>query len=70
MHRVPVKSSNIRSIGYDSATSTLEVEFNDLSIYSYSEVPLPLHTSLMQATSKGAFLAKHIKDKFVFERIK
>jgi len=27
MHRTPVTSTNIRSIGYDGQTATLEVEF-------------------------------------------
>ncbi|NNB94080.1 KTSC domain-containing protein [Corallococcus exiguus] len=70
MHRVPVTSKNIRSIGYDSATSTLEIEFNDFSIYTYSGVPLSLHAGLMQATSKGSFLAKHVKGKFMHGKIK
>ncbi|WP_141589877.1 KTSC domain-containing protein [Myxococcus sp. AB056] len=69
MHRVPVTSSNIRSIGYDSAVSVLEVEFNDFSVYVYSGVPLSLHASLMQANSKGAFLAKYIKGRFVYRRV-
>ena len=39
MERQSVSSSNLRSIGYDHSSSTLEVEFNNGSIYQYFDVP-------------------------------
>lgn len=61
MKRVPVTSSNVASIGYDSSTQTLEVEFNDGAIYQYFDVPEAVHDKLMLAASKGEFLHQHIK---------
>ena len=39
MDRTPVQSSNIRSVGYDPASRTLEVEFHSSGLYQYSSVP-------------------------------
>lgn len=33
MERVKVSSSNIRSIGYEESTKTLEIEFKQGSVY-------------------------------------
>ena len=39
MDRIQVRSSNIRSIGYDQKTQTLEVEFLKGGVYQYFDVP-------------------------------
>ena len=39
MIRDPVSSSNIASIGYDSDSETLEIEFTNGSIYQYFNLP-------------------------------
>jgi hypothetical protein len=39
MERHSVTSSNVKSIGYDASSSTLEVEFNSGGIYQYYSVP-------------------------------
>ncbi|OOV12303.1 KTSC domain-containing protein, partial [Deinococcus sp. LM3] len=36
MHHVPVSSSNLASVGYDALTQTLEVAFQNGSLYSYA----------------------------------
>ena len=61
MERRNVSSSNIKSIGYDSATQTLEVEFLDGSIYQYSGVPPSIFDGLMRASSHGGYLDSHVK---------
>jgi len=61
MDRIPVVSSNLKSVGYNSQTETLEVEFKDNKLYEYLNVPSSLHTGLMNAESKGGFLDKYIK---------
>ncbi|WP_394854027.1 KTSC domain-containing protein [Citrobacter freundii] len=38
MIRQPVSSSNLQSVGYDQATSTLEIAFHSGGIYQYSRV--------------------------------
>ena len=62
MERIEVRSSDIRSVGYDKKMKTLEVEFKNKSIYQYSEVPEEVYVELMEARSKGSYFAKAIKD--------
>jgi len=56
MERLQVNSSNILSIGYDTNSSVLEVEFSSGSIYQYFDVPEHLYNELMQASSLGGFI--------------
>jgi len=52
LERKPVRSSKVKSIGYDEDTCILEVEFNNSSIYRYHGVPLKLYNRLMNDSSK------------------
>jgi len=61
MEKIPVDSTNIASVGYVAASSTLEIEFNNGTIYQYSGVPENEYTELMNASSKGSYLNQHIK---------
>ena len=61
MNRVPVSSSNLRSVGYDPATHVLEIAFHSSGIYQYSGVPSHIHSGLMSASSKGQYFDAHIK---------
>lgn len=82
MTRKPVKSSQIKSIGYDPISQTLEIEFQpskkqvaakeDGSIYQYSSVPPDLHAALLEAKSIGRFYITQIKNdpkQYPFEKI-
>ena len=69
MNRNQVASSNIRSIGYDSTTQTLEVEFQSGWVYQYYGVPEFLHENIMQASSKGQFLNQYIKNAYPYSRV-
>lgn len=62
--RQAVKSSNLRSVGYDFEKKTLEVEFNNGTVYQYFLVPDNYYTGLMKAQSKGAYLNRYIKDAY------
>lgn len=53
MQRVPVTSTSIASLGYDAATSTLEVEFETGAVYRYFAVPRAVHDALLKAESIG-----------------
>ena len=55
MERIEVRSSDIRSVGYDKKMKTLEVEFKNKSIYQYSEVPEEVYVELMEARSIAFF---------------
>lgn len=61
MKRQPVVSSNLASIGYDAATSTLEVEFRQGGLYRYSGVPGTVHAELMAADSHGKYFDINVK---------
>lgn len=69
MERYSVASSNIASIGYDIPSQTLEVEFQNRSIYQYYGVPENMYEQLMQAGSKGRFLNTYIKNAYGYSRI-
>jgi hypothetical protein len=74
MSRTPVKSSNIKSIGYDLAGQTLEVEFSGERIYQYFGVSQYLYSDLMTARSHGCFLyanisSPHLVPPFRYEQV-
>jgi hypothetical protein len=61
MNRTRVSSSHIVSIGYDSQSSTLEVEFKDGAVYQYYNVPQFEYRGLMSAPSHGEYFDANIK---------
>ena len=69
MERVKVSSSNIRSIGYEESTKTLEIEFKQGSVYQYKGVPKNIFENLMNANSHGTYFHSYIKDKYPTSRI-
>jgi hypothetical protein len=69
MKRKPVASSTVVSLGFDPATSTLEVEFTSGFIYRYYDVPELVARRLMKAPSLGAHLNQHIRDHYRYDRI-
>lgn len=69
MLREVVDSSSLRSIGYDSRTETLEVEFSSGSVYRYAPVPSDVWTGLKRAESKGKFFQDFVRDHYEVERV-
>jgi hypothetical protein len=69
MRRVPVRSTTLRSAGYDPATRTLEAEFRTGRVYAYSDVPPELWLSLLATRSKGRFFNFLIRDRFSFREV-
>lgn len=65
---MPVHSSNVRAIGYESGT--LVVAFHGGGKYAYLGVPESVYQSFMSAFSKGGFFADHIKDRYSYERVR
>ena len=56
----PIKSSNIRSVGYDIAIGELFIAFNS-GVYTYANVNQQRYLGLLNAESAGKFLASDIK---------
>ena len=69
MNRDYVASSNLRSVGYDAATQTLEVEFSNGSIYQYFNVEQHLFDQMMASASKGQFLNTYIRSQYPYSRV-
>ena len=69
MNRISVKSSNIKSIGYDETSNTLEIEFNDGHIYQYIKVPINIYNELMKSESQGKFFHATIRNNFAYKKI-
>lgn len=69
MNRIQVDSSNIAAIGYDSASETLEIEFLNGAVYQYFDIPEVHFEGIMNADSKGQYLAQNIKGAFRYSRV-
>ncbi len=69
MHRVSVVSSEMSSVGYDSPSGVLEIEFKSGAVYQYFLVPKKIYDGLRGAASKGSYFGRYIKDKFAYARI-
>jgi len=69
MERVFVSSSNIRSIGYDAESMTLEIEFNSGAVYQYQGVPQTEYDAFMNAGSKGTYFNANIKNQFPYVKL-
>jgi hypothetical protein len=61
MRRTHIDSTSLKSVGYEPATRTLEVEFHGGRVYRYSEVPPRRYRDLLEAESAGRFLNREIK---------
>jgi hypothetical protein len=63
---IPVSSSNLSAVGYESGV--LYVSFNSGGLYSYSGVPEAVYRALMAASSHGSYFAAHIKNAYPFKK--
>ena len=69
MDRRPVRSSLLRSAGYDHDTRTLEIEFHDRDVYQYFDFPEFLYQGLLVTASKGTFFNSRIAGRFKHQRV-
>lgn len=69
MIREPIASTNVASAGYDEPSQTLEVGFNNGSVYQYYNVGQALFEQFMQSASKGQFLNLYIKNAYPYSRV-
>ena len=68
MIRQAVNSSNVASVGYDDASSTLEIEFHGGAIYQYFDVPKSVFDMLLEADSPGAVVHQQIRGVYRYAR--
>jgi len=64
MKRTPVKSSHIKSVGYEPTSRKLHIEFTNGDVYEYTGVPAHYHRALSDAKSAGSTFHKVIKPFF------
>jgi KTSC domain len=69
MTRSPVKSSNLKSVGYDPKTQTMEIEFLNGNVFRYDGVPAHHHAGLLKHSSPGTYFHTHIKGAFDGEKV-
>ncbi|WP_166417453.1 KTSC domain-containing protein [Cochlodiniinecator piscidefendens] len=69
MEMISVSSSNVSAVGYDSDTSTLQIQFNDGSLYQYFDVPEHIFDGLRTADSAGRYLHQNVKGVFRYSRV-
>lgn len=67
MHRVPVESSSIESVGYEK--NVLEVRFRNGGLYQYFDVPEEAVIALMGAESRGRFFNQEIRGVYRSKRL-
>ncbi len=65
----PVRSRDLALIGYDGASSILEVVFRAGGVYRFQEVPEGVYQNLMAAPSHGTFFQKHIKNQYAYVKV-
>jgi len=64
MKRNFIKSSNLHTVGYDSVSNVLEVEFKTGSIYQYFDVSELIYEQLIHASSAGRYFIRYIAHSF------
>lgn len=69
MDHIGVRSSDLRSVGYDLNSSTLEIKFRSGGLYQYYNVPMSVYDGLMSASSHGKYFHRNIKGKYRYRRI-
>jgi hypothetical protein len=69
MQRKRVNSSKIRSVGYDEATRTLEVEMSDGQVFQYSGVYPEVYRRFMAAPNPTSFFDDKIAEEYTAKRV-
>jgi hypothetical protein len=70
MDRKPVNSSMINSIGYDSSSGTLEIEFkNGGAIWQYYDFPEHMWNEFEYSESHGKYWHANIKGQYREARV-
>ena len=65
----PVKSSNIKAVGYDPDAQRLVVEFHTGKKYAYRDVSPEVHEAFLGAKSIGLYFGLNIRNKYAAEKL-
>ena len=69
MKRMPLLSKTLRSVGYEVATTTLEVELANGSVHRYFGVPERRYQSLLVSAPPDEYMQRHITKVFRTEKV-
>lgn len=69
MDRHSVDSSMAITIGYDPATSTLEIEFKSGEVWQYHQVPKNVYYEMI-SDSIGKYFQAHIKGQYAESQVR
>lgn len=64
VEKISVQSRILRSVGYDTGTKILEIEFQTGLVYRYSGVPPKVYADLMHSESIGKYFSEKVRPKF------
>lgn len=70
MKRIAVRSSSVKSLGYDEERQVLELEFHSGAVYQYFSVPPIDYARLLDGRSIGRFINACIKDRYPFKQVR
>jgi hypothetical protein len=69
MKPIPVESTTLATVAYDTDRELLQLGFRDQSVYHYFDVPAGVHEDLLRASSEGSYFNHAIRDRFVHARV-
>jgi hypothetical protein len=70
MPRISLLSSAIEAVDYDDERQRLDVELKTGRAYRYFDVPQSAFHALLAAKSKGSFYNDHIRDVYLYVRLR
>ena len=68
MQRTAVDSSTMVSVGYEEGSGTLEIEFENGSLYQYFDVPAAVYDELVTAESNARYFNAAIRGHYRYAR--
>lgn len=69
MKWIPVESKNLSAIGYNAATNTGGAKFHAGGTWEYPNMSPEVFDAWENSSSKGAYFAANIKDKYPGRRV-
>jgi len=64
MEMIRVRSTAITAIGYDPASQSMKVTFQQGHTYDFCRVPAHIYEGFMRSASKGSYYNAYIKDRY------
>jgi non-canonical purine NTP pyrophosphatase (RdgB/HAM1 family) len=69
MLRLPVDSTDLVSIGYDSKSRVLEIEFKEGRVYQYIDVDQNVYDRFMRADSYGEYFYAYVSGHYRYNKV-